>query len=73
LKKIDTSNGIFEFKQRDEISFYRIFAFWDNYNDKKTLILGTHGLNKKTNKTPRAEIEKATRIKKLYFYNKRKK
>jgi len=31
------------------------------------LILASHGLDKKTNKTPRKEIEKAESIKQQYF------
>jgi len=36
----------------------------------KTLILCTHGIDKKTNKTPQTEIEKAIKIKHEYLKNK---
>ena len=58
---------IWEFRERDSSKFYRIFAFWDPTLVKQTLIVGTHGLDKKTNKTPRHEIEKAKRSMNKYF------
>ena len=53
--------------------FYRILAFWDSENEEETLILATHGFNKKTNKTPKSEIKRAESIKETYFLNKKKK
>ncbi|MCU0322324.1 MAG: type II toxin-antitoxin system RelE/ParE family toxin [Chitinophagaceae bacterium] len=47
--------------------------FWDLTLDKQTLIVGTHGLDKKTNKTPRQEIEKAKRSMNKYFEQKKDK
>jgi len=70
FEKMQGKHGIFEFKERDSEKFYRIFAFWDTDNDTKTLILGTHGFDKKTNKTPISEIERAVNIKKAYFQSK---
>ena len=46
---------------------YRLFAFWDNRQPTATLIVCTHGLDKKTPKTPPQEITKAERIKQEYF------
>lgn len=66
-------DGIWEFRERDHQKFYRIFAFWDSGEGEETLIVGTHGLDKKSNKTPRREIEKVKRIRKLYFDFKNKK
>jgi phage-related protein len=34
------------------------------------LIVGTHGIEKKTNRTPPAEINKAERLKREYFEEK---
>ena len=73
FEKLKNSDGIFEFRAKDQNKFYRIFAFWDGTGEEKTLIVATHGLDKKTNKTPRREIEKAERIKKNYFNSKNKK
>lgn len=47
---------------------YRLLSFWDNEED--TLIVASNGFIKKTNKTPRKEIEKAENIKIEYFKNK---
>lgn len=44
---------------------YRLFAFWDK--DKDTLVIATHGIIKKTQKTPNKEIAKAEAIRKEYF------
>lgn len=47
---------------------YRLFAFWDK--DKDTLVVATHGVIKKTQKTPSKEIAKAEVVMKQYFENK---
>lgn len=47
--------------------FYRLFSFWDSRGETHTLIVCTHGILKKTNKTPKSEIEKALIIKENYF------
>ena len=47
---------------------YRLFAFWDK--DGETLVVATHGLVKKTQKTPNSEIKRALMIRKEYFDNK---
>lgn len=49
---------------------YRVFAFWDKSDNKETLVLATHGVVKKSNKVPKSEIEKAERIRQVYFKNK---
>lgn len=72
FEKLKESDGIFEFKVQDSEKFYRIFAFWSKEDEQKTLILGTHGLDKKTNKTPINEIQKAERIKVKYIQSKKK-
>ena len=47
---------------------YRLFAFWDT--EKETMVIATHGIVKKTQKTPAKEIEKAERIRQEYFKSK---
>jgi len=71
FEKLTSSDGIFEFRHSDHQKFYRIFAFWDS-EDETTLIIGTHGFDKKSNKTPLKEIKKAEQIKKKYFASKNK-
>jgi len=67
FEKIKSSKGIFEFRVKDSSKFFRLFAFWDNSGDTETLIVCTHGLIKKTNKTPKQDIEKAEMTKERYF------
>ncbi|MDE5554568.1 MAG: type II toxin-antitoxin system RelE/ParE family toxin [Muribaculaceae bacterium] len=47
---------------------YRLLAFWDT--EQRALIIATHGFIKKTQKTPKNEIDKAEAIMKQYFENK---
>lgn len=67
FKKLGDSN-IWEFRTSYQGMAYRLFAFWDK--DKETLVVATHGLVKKTTKTPKSEIEKAERIRNQWFNNK---
>lgn len=67
FKKLTGSDGIFEFRIDDNGKFYRLFAFWDKSQQNETLIVGTHGIIKKTDKTPKEEIKKAERIQREYF------
>jgi phage-related protein len=64
------TNGIYEFRVDEGSKFYRLFAFRDKEGKTETLIVGTHGIAKKTNKTPANEIQKAERLKQEYFDNK---
>jgi len=50
---------------------YRLFAFWDKTGQIEIVVISTHGLIKKTEKTPSGELEKAERIRKLYFERKK--
>ena len=44
---------------------YRLFAFWDT--EEGALVVATHGIVKKTQKTPKKEIERADALRKEYF------
>ena len=68
FKKLENSD-IWEFRTLYNGISYRLFAFWDT--DKQTLVIATHGLIKKTQKTPKKEIAKAEAIMKQYFELKR--
>ena len=59
------NSEIWEFRTLYNKTAYRLFAFWDK--DKETLVIATHGIIKKTQKTPSKEIEKAEAIKKRIF------
>jgi phage-related protein len=66
LKKID--DEIWEFRTLYNKSAYRLFAFWDE--TEKSMIIATHGIIKKTDKTPKKEIDKAKQLRAEYL-NKR--
>lgn len=51
----------------------RLFAFWDKSNNQNTLIVATHGIVKKSRKTPKREIKRAENIRVLYYERKKKK
>ena len=67
FKKLENTE-IWEFRTLYYKTAYRLFAFWGN--DEETLVIATHGIIKKTQKTPKKEIAKAEAIRKEYFKNK---
>jgi len=67
FKKMIGTDDIFEFRVDNNGKFYRLFAFWDTRVSTQTLIVATHGLIKKSNKTPKSDIDKAEDIKTKYF------
>ena len=69
FKKLENTN-IWEFRTLYQGTAYRLFAFWDK--EGETLVVATHGLIKKTQKTPQNEIEKAEAIRTEWFNNKKK-
>lgn len=58
---------IWEFRTIYNGKAYRLFSFWDKVNGKDTLVVATHGILKKTQKTPTKEIKKAEEIRKQYL------
>ena len=69
FKHIEGEDGIFEIRVKLGSNIYRIFCFFDEGN----LIILINGFQKKTNKTPTNEIEKAKRLKKSYYEERYKK
>jgi len=67
FKKLSDSNGIWEFIVDYRGIFFRLLAFFDTIEPTDPLIIVSHGFKKKTNRTPKKEIEKAERIKENYF------
>ena len=61
------TDKIWEFRTLYNKKQYRLFAFWDKTKETKTLVVATHGIIKKTQKTPTKEILKATELRKKYF------
>lgn len=64
FKKIENSE-IWEFRTQYNGIAYRLFAFWDT--EIEALVVATHGIIKKTQKTPQKEIARAEAIMKQYF------
>ena len=62
------TDGLFEVRVELGSNIFRIFAFFDKGN---LVVLG-NGFQKKTQKTPKTEIEKALKIKAEYENEKRK-
>ena len=67
FKKLEGTE-IWEFRTLFNKIKYRLFAVWDTEED--TLVIATHGIVKKTQKTPAKEIAKAERIRQEYFKSK---
>lgn len=63
---------IWEFRTLYSGKAYRLFSFWDKIEGNQTLVVATHGILKKTQKTPPKEIKKAEEIRSQYFINKTK-
>lgn len=61
------TDDIWEFRTLYQGIQYRLFAFWDKTDKTETLVLSTHGMVKKVSKVPKAEIEKALKIRVEYF------
>lgn len=64
FKKLENTE-IWEFRTLYNGICYRLFSFWDT--EEETLVIATHGIVKKTQKTPLKEIAKAEEIRKEYF------
>lgn len=70
FKKLN--QNIWEFRTKYAGLQYRVLAFWDKENNQMTLVCGTHGFVKKTDKVSLKEIEKAEQIRTEYFERKKK-
>lgn len=66
LKHIEGTNGLFEIRVIFGSNIFRVFCFFDNGN----LVVLLSGLQKKTQKTPKSEIDKAVRLMNEYYTEK---
>ncbi|MBO4614062.1 MAG: type II toxin-antitoxin system RelE/ParE family toxin [Bacteroidales bacterium] len=64
IKHID--NGLYELRMMWENNIYRVFFIFDEEN----IVVLFSGFQKKTQKTPKTEIEKAIKIKEAYYADK---
>jgi phage-related protein len=67
------TDDIWEFRTLFNKKHYRLFAFWDKSEKTDTVVITTHGLIKKTGKTPQSDLDKAERLRKQYFEHKENK
>jgi len=67
LRHIENTKGLFEIRVEQGTDIFRIFCFFD-YGQ---LVVLANGFQKKTQKTPKKEIEKAIKIKKEYENDKK--
>ena len=63
FRHIKNSTGLFEIRVEFRSNIYRVFSFFD----EGQLIILVNGFQKKSQKTPKKEIEKAEKLKKQYF------
>jgi len=63
--------GIWEFRTLYKKKYLRLFSFWDKLDNQETLVVATLGLIKKTSKIPKSEIDKAVKIREIYFKEKK--
>lgn len=68
LKHIESTNGLYEARIQLASNIWRFFCFFDNGN----LVILLNGFQKKTQKTPKNEIEKALRLMEMYYNDKLK-
>jgi len=66
LKHIEGTDGLYEVRIQHGSDIFRIFSFFD----QGQLIVLINGFQKKTEKTPKSEIEKALKIKAEYEQDK---
>jgi len=68
FKKLE--GNIWEFRTKFLTKQIRLLAFWDKTEKTETIVIATHGFIKKTQKTPKSEIERAENIREQYFNDK---
>jgi phage-related protein len=67
LKHLEGTDGLFEIRVEYQSNMYRIFCCFD----EGKLIVLFNGFQKKTQKTPKKEMEKAEKLMKEYFQSKK--
>jgi phage-related protein len=67
LKHLESTDGLYEIRIQLGSDIFRIFCFLD----QGQLVVVANGFQKKSQKTPRQEIDKALKIKEEYFNEKK--
>ena len=68
LKSMEGTNGLYESRIQLGSNIWRVFCFFD----KGKLVILVNGFQKKTQKTPKNEIEKALKLMSKYYTEKSK-
>lgn len=68
FKHLSGSSGLYEIRIQVRSNIFRIFCCFDEGN----LVILFNGFQKKSQKTPRLELQKAERIRQEYFNEKQK-
>ena len=68
FKHLEGTDGLYEIRVKVGSDIYRIFCFFD----KGQLVILLNGFQKKSEKTPRQEIERSERLKKQYYEDQEK-
>ena len=66
LKHLKNTSGLYEIRVQVGKNIFRIFSFFD----KENLIVIGHGFQKKSQKIPKQQIERAEQIKREYYERK---
>ena len=69
LKALKGTNGLYEARIKLGSNIWRVFCFFD----KGKLVILLNGFTKKTQKTPKREIEKALKLMESYYSDTKKK
>ena len=67
LKHLSGTNGLYEIRVEFQSNIYRIFCCFE----EGKLVILFNGFHKKTQKTPKNELEKAKKLMKEYFNHKK--
>ena len=65
---MEGTNGLYEARIQLASNIWRVFCFFDN----GSLVILLNGFQKKTQKTPKNELEKALRLMNEYYQEKNK-
>ena len=68
FKHLKGTKGLYEIRVESERNIYRIFSFFD----KDNLVVLGNAFHKKTQKTPKNELERAIKIMEEYYNEKNK-
>ncbi|HRO43755.1 MAG TPA: type II toxin-antitoxin system RelE/ParE family toxin [Flavipsychrobacter sp.] len=68
LKHLEGTDGLYEIRVKQGSDIFRIFCFFD---DGKLVVL-LNGFQKKKQKTPSGDLEKAEKLKEQYYADKAK-